>query len=91
VSLGAAAAATHVEATLEAEGAAPQPLKIDVSADVPGRCVSISIVIPLSAAVGSTVCFGPLTVSGQSVAGLLGPLAVKVRDRETQTLDARPQ
>jgi len=78
VSLGAAAAATHVEASLQTEGAAPQPLQADVSADVPGRCIIISIVIPATAPVGSSVCFGPLTVSGQPVAGLLGALRVEV-------------
>ena len=78
VSLGAAAAATHVEATLKAEGAAPQPLQADVSADNPKRCIIISIGVPLDAPVGSSVCFGPLTMSGQPVAGLLGPLVVKV-------------
>jgi hypothetical protein len=79
ISLGAAAAATHVEATLKAEGGATQPLKADVSTDVSGRCVKISISIPSDALVGSLVCFGPLTVSGQPVSGLLGPLVVKVR------------
>ena len=79
MSLGAAAAATHVEASLKAEGAAPQPLRADVSADVPGRSITISIDVPLDAPIGASVCFGPLTVSGQPVAGLLGPLVVKVR------------
>jgi hypothetical protein len=79
VSLVAAAAATHFVATLKAEGAAPLPLQADVSTDVPGRCVCISIRVPESAPVGSSVCFGPLTVSGQPVSGLLGPLVVKVR------------
>jgi hypothetical protein len=40
VSLGAAAAATHVEATLEAEVAALQPLQADVTANAPGCCVN---------------------------------------------------
>jgi hypothetical protein len=79
VSLGAAAAATHIEATLKAEGAVLQPLRADISADVPGCCVVISIGVPLDTPVGSSVCFGPLTVSGQPVAGLPGPLVVKVR------------
>jgi hypothetical protein len=79
LSLAAAASATHVEATLKAEGAAPQPLKIDVSADVPKRCLFLSIAVPLGTSIGSSVCFGPLTVSGQPVSGLLGPLVVKVR------------
>ena len=86
LSLAASAAATRVEAALEAEGAAPLPLQADVSTDVPGRCVCISIRVPESAPVGSSVCFGPLTVSGQPVAGLLGPLVVKVRGvRNTNT------
>ena len=79
MSLGAAAAAAHVEATLEAKGAAPQPLQADVTADAPGRCVNISIVVPRDSAAGSSVYFGPLTVSGQPVTGLLGPIVVKVR------------
>ena len=87
VSLGAAAAATHVEVTLEAEGAVPLPLKANVRADIHGHCVNISITIPLSAPVGSSVFFGPLTVSGQLVAGLLGPLVVKVRG--VRTLDTQ--
>jgi hypothetical protein len=79
VSLGVAAAATHIEATLEAEGAARQSLKAHFSADAPGRCVTISIGVPQDALVGSSVCFGPLTVFGQPVAGLLGPLVVQVK------------
>jgi hypothetical protein len=79
VSLGAAAAATHVEASMEAEGAAPQPLQAYVTINAPGRCVHMSIIIPLSAPVGSSIRFGPLTVSGQPVAGLLGSILVKVR------------
>ena len=77
VSLGGTAAATHVEASLKAEGAAPKPLKADVSVDIPERCI-VSIAIPDTTSVGSSVCFGPLTVSGQPVAGLLGPLLVEV-------------
>jgi hypothetical protein len=78
VSLGAAAAATHFNATLEAEGAARQSLKAHFSADAPGRCVTISIDVPQDAPVGSSVCFSPLTVFGQPMAKLLGPLVVKV-------------
>jgi hypothetical protein len=79
LSLAAAATATHVEASLNAEGAASLHLLTDVTVDIPGRCVGISILVPASAPLGSSVCFGPLTVSGQPVAGLLGPLVVQVR------------
>jgi len=79
VSLSVAAAATHIEAALEAEGAARQSLKAHFSADAPGRCVTISIGVPQDALVGSSVCFSPLTVFGQPVAGLLGPLVVQVK------------
>jgi len=83
ISLCATVAATRVEVTLNNEGAAPQPLQADVSADIPGRCVNISIVVPVDAAVGSSVRFCPLAVYGQPVAGLLGPLVVKVRGVRT--------
>lgn len=77
--LGAAAAATLVEASLEAPSAVPQPLRVDVSADALGRCVAISIGIPASTPTGLSVCFGALTVSGRPVAGLPDALLVKVR------------
>jgi hypothetical protein len=77
--LGAAAAATHIEATLKAEGAAPLPRWADICADIPGRRITISIGVFLDTPVGSSVCFGPMTVSGKPVAGLLGPLVVEVR------------
>ena len=79
VSLGAAAAATHVDASLVTGSALPQPMQAEVNADVPGRYVTISIGVPLDAPVGSSVCFGPLTVSGHPMTGLLGPLVVRVR------------
>ena len=79
MSLAAAAAATHIKALLEAEGAAPQPLHAIVIADIPEGCVNISISVPQDASGGSWVSFGPLTVSGQPVSGLLRPLEVKVR------------
>ena len=80
-SLAAAAAVTHIEAPLtrKVKGAVPQLLRADICADVPGRCVTISIGVPEDVPIGSLVCFGPLTVSGQPVAGLLGPLVVQVR------------
>jgi len=65
VSLGAAAAATHVEASLQTEGAALLPLKADIRADTCAGCIDISISVPASAPVGSSVCFGPLNVSGE--------------------------
>jgi hypothetical protein len=86
VSLGAAAAAIHIEASLEAEGTAPRSLKADVSADIPGHYLNISILVPSDAPDGSSVCIGPLTVSGQPMAGLLGPLVVEVRDAWRVTL-----
>ena len=78
VSLGAAAAATHIEATLKAEGAPLQALKVHIRADAPGRCVRISIGVAEDAPIGVSVCFSPLTVSGQPVAGLLSPLVIEV-------------
>lgn len=39
VSLGAAAYATVIEASLKSDSAAPQTLQVAASADVPGRCV----------------------------------------------------
>ena len=79
MSLCGAAAATHIEASLVAEGTAPQSLQARFSANAPGRCIIISIGVPLDTSVGSSVCFGPLTVSGHLMAGLLGPLVVEVR------------
>jgi hypothetical protein len=81
VSLGAAAAATHVVATLEAEGAAPQPLRANVSADVPQCSVRIAFAVPATAPIGSLVRFGPLTVFGQptGMSGLPGQLVIEVR------------
>lgn len=76
ISLGSAVAAMHVDVTLESEGAATQPLPVGVVIDW-GKVV-ISISVPGTAAVGSSVCFGPLTVSGQSVAGLPRTLRVQV-------------
>lgn len=78
VSLGAAAAAVHVEVALEAQGAVPQPLQADASARTAGRRVSISIAVPVDAPVGSSIRFVPLTVFGQPLAGLFGTLRVEV-------------
>lgn len=78
VSLRAAAAATRVEATLDYPGAAPQPLDADVSVDIPGRCVVVSVGTPLDAPVIAYVSVGSVTVSGQRVAGA-EPLRILVR------------
>lgn len=85
ICLVAASAATHVEATLETtsnlkSGAPPLPLQAECGVNIPRRCVSISITVPQDAPFGSSVCFGPLNVNGQPVAGLLGPILVKVRE-----------
>jgi hypothetical protein len=79
VSLGAAATATHIDVWLKAEDAPQKPLLAEISADIPWRCVTISIGVPLDAPVGSAVCFGPLTVSGQPVAVLVSLLVDEVR------------
>ena len=62
MSLGAT---THVEATLEAEGATPLPLQADASADMLECCVTLSVAVLVSAPVGASACVSPLTVSGQ--------------------------
>lgn len=78
VALEFVAAATHVKASLAIEGVAPEPVRTDVSADLLGRCIVISTVVPATAPVGSSVCFGPLVVSGHPVAGMPSSLRVKV-------------
>ena len=60
VSLGAAAAATHVEATLEAPGAAPQHLQTDVRVDLNLHRVVVSCSIPLDAPPVSSVRIGSI-------------------------------
>ena len=77
VSLGVAAAALCVDATLDALGTAPQFLQHTISADVPGRCVVITLVVPLTAPVGASVR-GVLSLAGKPVPWLLGALVVVV-------------
>ena len=79
VSLFAVAKATNVEALLEALGAVPQQLQADVSADISGRCVIISIVVPTAAPVGSFVCIRSVTVSGLPLSGFVRQLRVSVQ------------
>lgn len=81
VALSAAAAATHVDVSLEAPGAALLSLQANISVDIPGRCVVFSFVIPATAQVGASVLFSPVVVSGQKVGGMLGALFVKVGAR----------
>lgn len=79
VSLGAAAAALHAEVSLVTPGVGVhQPLKIAVSADVPGRSVVVTIAVPAFTVVGSSLYFGPLAISGQAVDARVGALLVKV-------------
>ena len=81
VSLGAAAAATHVDPLLETPGrGAPQLLGAAASVDVRGRVVTVAIAIPVSAPAGSSIRFGPsgLTVSGLPVAGEVLPVPLLV-------------
>lgn len=77
VSLGAAAAATHVAAWLEAPGAAVIPLRTAVSVDSPGRRVAIAVVIPNAIAAESWVRVGSVTISGQPVSS--GALSIPLR------------
>ena len=78
ISLSAAAAALCVNALLETASAAPQLLQVDVGADVIGRCVSISIPIPVTACAGSSMCMSSLTLSGYSMAEALRVEIVEV-------------
>lgn len=78
VSLGAAAAATYVESSIVNEGCAVQPLQVDAIPDILNRGIAVRIAIPVTAPVGSSVCFSPLTVFGQPVSGLLVELRIEV-------------
>lgn len=71
VSLGAAASATCVEASLKCPGAATQPLNTIISADVPSHSLCIACDIPFGTQAGSMVEFGAMLVYGQPVAGVL--------------------
>lgn len=72
VSLAAAAAATHVEAMLEAADATRQQLQVDVGVDVTDRSLVISLAVPLTASVGSSVSVISATVFGLPVARVAG-------------------
>lgn len=79
VSLSAAAAATHVEATLEAPGAAPQLLDVKTSVFPQSYCIAISCLVPITASMRSSVSVASITVGGHPVAGTPDRIVVPVR------------
>lgn len=79
LSLSAAAAATHLDALLDTRDMAPQKLQTQAVIDAPGRRFRISLCIPESTSVGSSVRLGPLTVAGRAIAGLEEPIVIPVR------------
>jgi hypothetical protein len=77
LSLGAAAAATRVDASLNALGAASQALPVEVSFDAQGRCVTMGFGVIRGSPVRSSINIRSVTVYGQPVAGV--PLSTRVR------------
>ena len=78
VSLGAAAAATLVEASLHIGGDALKPLTGVVTADIPGRCLEILFDVPATATAGASITIASATVYGRPVADAALPLHIPV-------------
>lgn len=91
ISLGAASESSYIEASLEAIGVTPLPLRTQISMNIPRRCVTITAVVPPAAHTGSFVSVRSLAVFGQSLAcpprisvrhGVRAPLQIQWIDEE---------
>lgn len=78
-SLAASAAATLVDASLEAVGSAPQTLQVTVNFNIGERCVAVSLTCPPDVPDGSIIRISAVSMWGLPVSGIAGPLSIPIR------------